>query len=56
MKKKRLGEVLTERGKISAADLASALQQQQGTSTHLGELLLQLGLVSRFPSSQMAKR
>jgi type IV pilus assembly protein PilB len=47
MKKKRLGEVLTERGKISAADLTSALQQQQWTSTHLGELLLQLGLVSK---------
>jgi type IV pilus assembly protein PilB len=47
MKKKRLGEVLTERGKISAADLTSALQQQKGTSTHLGELLLQLGLVSK---------
>ncbi len=27
MKKERLGEVLTERGKISAADLTSALQQ-----------------------------
>ena len=47
MKKKRLGEVLTERGKLSAADLANALQLQKEKSGFLGELLLQLGLVSK---------
>src|SRR5438874_1053086 len=47
MKKKRLGEILTERGKISAADLTNALQQQKEKSLHLGELLLQTGLISR---------
>jgi type IV pilus assembly protein PilB len=47
MKKKRLGEVLYERGHISAADLKKALQEQQGKVIHLGELLLQRKLVSR---------
>lgn len=47
MKKKRLGEVLCERGHISAADLKKALQEQQGKIIHLGELLLQRKLVSK---------
>jgi len=47
MKKKRLGEVLTERGKISAPDLARALELQKEKSGYLGELLLQAGLVSK---------
>jgi type IV pilus assembly protein PilB len=47
MKKKRLGEVLCERGQISAADLKKALQEQQGKVIHLGELLLQRKLVSK---------
>ena len=47
MKKRRIGEVLTERGKISAADLAKALQLQQEKSGYLGEVLLQAGLVSK---------
>src|ERR1041384_4062842 len=47
MKKKRLGEVLTERGKISASDLARALDLQKERSGYLGELLLQAGLVSK---------
>jgi len=47
MKKKRLGEVLAERGKISAADLSRALQLQREKSGYLGELLLQAGLVSK---------
>lgn len=47
MKKKRLGEVLCERGHISAADLKQALQEQQGKVIHLGELLLQRKLVSK---------
>ncbi|HTW23854.1 MAG TPA: ATPase, T2SS/T4P/T4SS family [Candidatus Baltobacteraceae bacterium] len=47
MKRKRLGEVLCERGQISPADLARALQDQQGKFIHLGELLLQRKLVSK---------
>lgn len=47
MKRKRLGEVLCERGQISAADLKKALQEQQGKMIHLGELLLQRKLVSK---------
>jgi len=47
MKKKRLGEVLTEQGKISASDLSKALQLQKEKSGYLGELLLQAGLVSK---------
>jgi type IV pilus assembly protein PilB len=47
MKRKRLGEVLCERGQISAADLNKALQEQQGKFVHLGELLLQRNLVSK---------
>ncbi len=47
MKKKRLGDALRERGKISAADLQNMVNQQQGTMLHLGELLLDRGIVSR---------
>ncbi len=47
MKKKRLGEVLRERGHVSPADLTKAIEDQQGELVHLGELLLNRGLVSR---------
>ena len=47
MKKKRLGEVLCERGQLSAADLQRALKDQQGKLVHLGELLLDRKLVSK---------
>ena len=47
MKKKRLGEVLRERGNVSAENLTRALQEQQGKLVHLGELLLQGGSVSK---------
>jgi type IV pilus assembly protein PilB len=49
MKKKRLGEVLRERGHVSAADLHTALQEQQTQTklVHLGELMLQRGWVSK---------
>ncbi len=47
MKKKRLAEVLCERGQISPADLKKALQDQQGKIVHLGELLLERKLVSK---------
>ena len=47
MKKKRLGEALRERGKISAADLQNMISKQQGTLIHLGELLLDRGIVTK---------
>jgi type II secretory ATPase GspE/PulE/Tfp pilus assembly ATPase PilB-like protein len=46
MTKKRLGEVLCERGHIGAADLKRFLQEQQGKARR-GELLLQRKLVSK---------
>jgi type IV pilus assembly protein PilB len=46
-KKRRLGEVLRERGHVSADDLNRALQEQRGKVIHLGELLLQKGSVSK---------
>ncbi len=47
MKKKRLGEVLRERGHISPADLNKAIEDQQGKLIHLGELMLDRGLVAK---------
>jgi type IV pilus assembly protein PilB len=47
MSKKRLGEVLCERGHLGAADLKRTLQEQQGKAVRLGELLLQRKLVSK---------
>jgi type IV pilus assembly protein PilB len=47
MKKKRLGEILRERGHVSPADLNKAIEEQQGKLTHLGELMLERGLVSK---------
>ena len=47
MRRKRLGEVLHERGKISARDLEHALEEQQQKLSHLGELLLERGLVDK---------
>jgi type IV pilus assembly protein PilB len=47
MKRKRLGEVLQERGQISHADLTKAIQEQQGKVIFLGELLLERGLVKQ---------
>jgi type IV pilus assembly protein PilB len=46
-KKKRLGEILHERGQVSVDELNTALQQQHGKVVHLGELLLQRGTVSK---------
>jgi type IV pilus assembly protein PilB len=46
-KRKRLGEVLCERGHVSVEDLNKALQEQRGKIVHLGELLLQRGTVSK---------
>jgi type IV pilus assembly protein PilB len=48
MKRKKLGEVLSERGQISPEALADAVSaQQQGKVLHLGELLLERSLVAK---------
>ena len=48
MKRKKLGEVLSERGQISPQVLADAVsEQQQGKVLHLGELLLERSLVGK---------
>jgi type IV pilus assembly protein PilB len=49
MKKKRLGEILRERGHVTAADLDKALRDQQAQDklVHLGELLFQRGVVPK---------
>jgi type IV pilus assembly protein PilB len=48
LKKKRLGEVLRERGHLSTADLNQILLDQRGKRVHLGELLLQAGKVAKI--------
>ncbi len=47
MRKKRLGELLSERGHISHADLTRAIKEQQVRLVHLGELMLERGFVSK---------
>jgi hypothetical protein len=47
MKRKRLGEVLQDRGKISAASLQKLFEEQQGKVVRLGELILERGLVDK---------
>jgi type IV pilus assembly protein PilB len=47
MKKKKIGEVLQDRGKISPADLQKVIGEQQGKVIHLGELMLERGLVAK---------
>jgi type IV pilus assembly protein PilB len=47
MKKKKIGEVLRDRGKISTADLQKVIGEQQGKVIHLGELMLERGLVAK---------
>jgi type IV pilus assembly protein PilB len=47
MARKKLGEVLRERGHISTEQLAQALEQQQRKVILLGEVLLERGLVGR---------
>jgi len=47
MKRKRLGEVLQDRGMISAANLQELFQEQQGKVIRLGELILERGLVDK---------
>ncbi len=47
MGKKKLGEVLRERGKISEQALLQAIEEQQGKVRRLGELLLERNLVEK---------
>jgi type IV pilus assembly protein PilB len=47
MRKKRLGEVLRERGHISPSDLTKVIEEQQGKLIHLGELMLERGSVAK---------
>ena len=47
MAKKKLGQVLRERGHVSPEQLSAAIQEQQGKLIYLGELLLERGLVAR---------
>src|SRR3984893_18081992 len=47
MKKRKLGEVLRDRGNITPEDLVLAITEQQGKMIHLGELMLERGLVEK---------
>jgi type IV pilus assembly protein PilB len=47
MKRKKLGEVLRDRGKISNEALLEAIAEQHGKVIRLGELLLERGLVAK---------
>jgi type IV pilus assembly protein PilB len=47
MSRKRLGDLLQERGRVSHKDIESAVHEQQRSSLLLGELLLQRGLVDK---------
>ncbi len=44
---KRIGEALVERGLISPAQLAKALDIQQRTGERLGRILIALGVIKR---------
>lgn len=48
MRKKKLGEVLRERGHITEEQLAAAIREQQGRLTKLGEILLARGSVDKM--------
>jgi type IV pilus assembly protein PilB len=47
MKRKKLGEILQEGGKISAAELQLLFEEQKGKMVRLGELILERGLVDK---------
>jgi len=47
MKRKKLGEILQERGQISAESLQQLFKEQQGKMVRLGELILERGLVDK---------
>jgi len=48
MKRKRLGEILQDRGKVSAEELQELFNEQQGKMVRLGELILERGLVDKL--------
>ena len=50
--RKRLGEILIERGKLDAAGLERALRLQQESGDRLGALLVTLGVVSQRDVSE----
>src|ERR1700680_235938 len=47
MKRKKLGEILQDRGQISAANLQQLFKEQEGKMVRLGELILERGLVDK---------
>ncbi len=47
MKRKKLGEILRDRGQISAGDLQQLFKEQEGKMVRLGELILERGLVDK---------
>ena len=47
MKRKRLGEILKDRGQISEEDLQNLFKEQEGKIVRLGELILERGLVDK---------
>jgi type IV pilus assembly protein PilB len=47
MKRKKLGEILQDRGQISASDLQQLFNEQEGKMVRLGELILERGLVDK---------
>src|ERR1700730_19308234 len=47
MKRKKLGEILLESGKLSAADLNQLFQEQKEKMVRLGEFILERGLVDK---------
>ena len=47
MKRKKLGEILQDRGHISDASLQKLFQEQEGKMVRLGELILERGLVDK---------
>src|SRR5579862_9477554 len=47
MKRKKLGEILQDRGHISAGSLQKLFKEQEGKIVRLGELILERGLVDK---------
>ncbi len=47
MKRKKLGELLQDRGQISAVNLQKLFKEQEGKMVRLGELILETGLVEK---------
>ncbi len=47
MKRKRLGEILEDRGELTAENLKKLFEEQKGKAIRLGELILESGLVDK---------